>query len=196
MYYHKTDVITRMRQQSYDTYLIPNPSNEMTAVKYWEKKSSRLLIGERLGINTMRLVSILADEAILGSAWCPVVIKGFISKELEVQRALCIWLNSTPGILAIMAVGSFTLSYLKFSVGNINTIPVPNLKDERVLETLSQGQEAIQEMRLLPVPEMETCPARKKIDQVVSEATGIPHADIKGWRKLIAEEPSVTGGRR
>ena len=196
MYDHKTDVVTCMRRQSYDTYLIPNPSNERTVVKYWKEKKSYLLVGEHLRMNTMRLVSILADNAILGSAWSPAVVKGFASKELYVQRALCIWLNSTSGILTIMAIGAFSLFYLKFSVGNMKTIAVPNLKNERVLGILSQGQQATQEQVLLPLPDMNVYPVRQRIDEIVSEATDMPPVYIESGRKLIVKEPSVTGGRR
>ena len=191
MYYHKTELITTMKQ-SYDTYLVFNKKNEDKAKRYWAK-GSRLLIAERFGTSTTRITSILTEEPIIGSAWATVLIKenGHVDN-LDAMRALCLWFNSTIGLLLFLSIRSFHLNYCKFSLEKIKQLAVPNIKQPHIVEPLAECQKEVARERLEPFPYLDECPVRRKIDDVVGEVMGIPQDTLATWRRLITEEPSVS----
>ena len=179
--------------------------NEDKAKKYWAK-SSRLLIAERLHLNTARIASILAEEPIIGSAWATVLIKdsaysdaygsertpALIKQNLDAMRALCLWFNSTVGLLLFKSIGSFKLTYPRFSLEKIKQLAVPNIKQPHIVEALAKCQKEVARERLEAFPYLDECPVRRKIDDVVGKVMDIPQDTLASWRKLIAEEPSVS----
>ena len=91
---HVTDVQRSMTAAA-DVIGTPKKAKFDYASNRLVPKASKLLIANRLRMDTARISSCYADEPLLGSAWIPVrphqENEGF-------EKALCVWWNSTPGI--------------------------------------------------------------------------------------------------
>ena len=63
----------------------------------WQQ-SARLLVSERLRLDTARVLAMRSDVRVLSNVWWPVRIE-----DISTEKALTIWLNSSLGILTILA---------------------------------------------------------------------------------------------
>ncbi len=98
-----------------DTYVVAKPEKVNLAERYW-KQRSRLLLPERARLNTVRTLAVRLERPVVGSAWVPCRPSW---NETEMEKALCVYLNSTIGILALLGNRSIKVpSYSQFSLGN------------------------------------------------------------------------------
>ena len=129
----------------------------------------------------------------LGSHWIPVRHRTE-PVGCEWEKAMCVYLNSTVGILASLSISSpFVLGMPKMSLAAQRRIPVPDLDEAQVAE-LASVYDAYKHTRLerLRFPDSEP---RVALDRAVSEVLGIGGEAIDTARRELAEEPGVTGRR-
>ena len=62
------------------------------------KQASRLLVAERLWLETTRVVTMRSDERVLSNVWWPVRID-----DEATEKAIAVWLNSSLGLLTLLA---------------------------------------------------------------------------------------------
>ena len=156
------------------------------AVHLW-KKAGRLLIAERLRLNTMRLTAILVGQKVLSNVWWTLVLK---RGGAEAEKALALWLNSSLGILLLLGHREETQGpWVKFKKPVLGQMPVLDVLGIGVRATakLAQTFDQLAEKALLPFSEMATDPVRAKIDEAVASALGLP--DFSILRQLLAREP-------
>ena len=204
MWDHKADVRVSMAAQP-DSWADMRTAKLGLAKSYWEQRS-RLLLANRLRLNTMRVLAVRTDWPTVGSAWTPVRLHGnglhgTTASETteETEKAVCVWLNSTPGLLG--AYGQRTLkafSYPRFALEDQRSLPVPLLTGTQA-SALAEAYDRHAEATLLPFPAMHGCDTRAALDNAVLDAIGddldIDRERVLRMRSLLAAEPSVCAQR-
>ena len=197
---HKTDFVTRMSAR-HDTYISAKPEREAQANNLWAKRGT-LLLAMRARLNTVRVLSVRLPQRALGSAWTPCKphaendANGVSLGAEDIEKAICVYLNSTVGILAIVGDRSIKdVSYSQFSMDDLRRIPVPDFGklDEKQLTILITAFDMLCKFPLLPLPQINDDDTRKSLDRAVSSAMGVPDEIIAAIRRELAREPSVTG---
>lgn len=105
---------------------------------------------------------------------------------------MCVYLNSTVGILAALHISSpFKLVLPKMSLEGQRKIPIPKL-DEDQITNLAAVYDTHKHTRLerLRYPNSEP---RIALDLAIAETIGIPQNQIDTARRELAEEPGITG---
>ncbi len=175
-----------------DTYIVPKPGKKTQSDNLWDERG-HLLIPARLSTTSMLLGAVWSDAAILGSGWVPVKPKEQENIE-NWQKAICVWLNSTPGILAKLFCSTpKKLVYPAMSIEGQRKIPVPDLtasQIDKLAKTFDQNA-AIKQERFR-VPNSFT---RKTLDDDIAEILAIPKDKIGRARQELAKEPAITGKR-
>ncbi len=145
------------------------------------------------------LTAIYSDEPIVGSTWDPVRLTTTLTKAKDPfddnengLRALCLWFNSTPGILSFLSIKKIKEGYAHFAVGDRNMLHVPNLRDMKITERLAKVQRELEHDEVQPFPLMDECDVREAMDDAVAEAVGLNKDTLSSWRRAIAQEPSVS----
>ena len=192
-WYHKTDVTQSMSART-DSYIEPKQEKQGLADKYWSQRS-RFLLSHRLWLPLVRVAAVIVNEQAVGSRWTPCRPR---DGEPQTQAALCAWLNSSPGLLAILGGrDNRKPSYPQFSLDTLRAIPVPNflaLGDD-VRDALAGTYEELKDEALLPFPQMDEDPVRRRLDAAVTEALGLDAEWVAQVRRALGEEPSVTNRR-
>ena len=121
---HKTDVTQTMAAKP-DAHIVAKPPKARLAENYWQQRG-RLLLPTRLFLPTARVTTARLDTPGLGSAWVP--CKPNIEIEDTVlEKGLCVYLNSSVGILAIMGDRSNRKpTYPNLSIDDMRKLIVPD----------------------------------------------------------------------
>ena len=115
---HDTEV-TQSMERDPDSSIGKKKGKEHLADKYWEQRS-RLLLPNRLRLNTVRAMCVRLRSPAVGSAWspCNILVPGKDKEALE--KALCAYLNSSVGVLAMASNRtSKDISYPRFSLSDL-----------------------------------------------------------------------------
>ena len=144
------------------------------------------------------MLSVRLDGRALGSAWvpCKPSIAG-VSPEL-VEKALCVYLNSSVGVLAMLGNRSNKApSYPQFSMDDLRKLFVPDFgkTGTGAVRTLALAYDALSESEIHPLPRMDACPTRRALDDAVCAALGVDAETASEIRRQLASEPSMTGKR-
>ena len=178
-----------------DRYLAPLVSSrEGRRLKRLEllwPKSGRLLLAERLWLNTTRMVSMHCNRPVLSNVWWSIR-----NGDPRRDRALCAYLNSSVGILSLMATRNTTRAgWVTLKKADLQRLPVLDVRalTEDQLDALSELFDEISEMEFMRLPEMADDPARAALDDGMSRILNLP--DLAPLRRLIATEPVVSNER-
>ena len=201
LWYHKTDVIQKMQAQT-DTYIKSKPGKEKQAADLWGKRG-QLMIVTRSRLNTVRCISVWLNERALGSSWVPIYFtpdkfddEDKARYRILYEKATCVYLNSTIGLLAILGDRTNKLpSYPRFSMDDLNKIPVPDFvkMDESKVKMMAAAYDNLRNSVLLPLPQMNECDTRKQLDDIIVAALGIDAETAAAIRRELTREPSITG---
>ena len=184
---HKSARQTAMRTGP-NEFLAPKKGKRDYAAKLWEKRSN-LLLANRARLNLTQTLAVFSDEPVVGSAFIPVL--PYDEDRETLCKAWCVWLNSTPGVVAFLNIRQKNLTYPNFSLDGLRLLPVPH-PDKCDIEALAAAYEEYAEKTLLPLPKMLNDPIRQAInDAVLAAVPGLSHDHIATWRQSIALEPSV-----
>jgi len=189
---HKSDHVTTMAAKT-DCWIAPKASKRHLGDNYWELRS-RLLVANRLRLNTMRLAAVVAETKAVGSAFCPAQ-----AKDDTHAKALCVWLNSSLGLLGLYGNRTLkVLSYPRFSMEDLRKLPVPELTDDQAC-ILAAVYDKHAKDKLQPFKTMDSCETRAALDNTVARAVGKGigfNADqVALVRQGLAQEPSISGRR-
>ena len=188
LWYHKTDVTQSMGVQT-DVYIEPKESKRHLADSYWEQRS-QMLLPHRLWLPLARAAAVMLPERAVGSIWTPCR-----PHDPDIARALCLYLNSTPGLLSLLGHrDNRKPSYPSFSLDTLRSLPVPNFAALGAAERdlLSSWFGWLQNETLQPFPQMHEDPVRQQIDNAVIKALGLDPEWVTTMRRELAREPSVT----
>ena len=178
-----------------DKYLAPlvepRPGRRLKPLNTLWPKAGRLLIAERLWLNTTRVVAMCAGVDVLSNVFWPVK-----PDDESWCKALTIWLNSSVGLLTLLARRTTTRAgWSAMKKADLQRLPVLDLRalsDEQVkqMDALFDDLAAASFERL---PAMTDCPARSSLDEGLSEILNLP--ELVGLRRLLASEPVVSNRR-
>ena len=196
LWHHDTEQTQSMAAE-WDSHIHGKPRLIHLAEKYWGQRGT-FLLPNRLRLNTVRTIAVRLDQPAVGSAWTPCRVA---SKELEtpdLEKAICVYLNSSPGILALLGDRSNKVpSYPQFSLDDLRKVRVPDFSvvGSDAITALAFAYDAHAHQVLLPLPQMNQCPVRLALDDVVTNALDLDWELVPNIRRTLAEEPSVTGQR-
>ena len=145
-----------------------------------------------------RTTAVRLDEPTIGSMWTNCTISKQENEQAEYERALCVYFNSTLGILSML--GSFKpmerLFRLESTATALSKLPVPDFtKCSGALSALAASFDELGECELSPLPESDICPVQYAIDRAVCGALGIQEELVHLIRWHLVSEPTVTGER-
>ena len=109
------------------------------------------------------------------------------------EKAMCAYLNSTIGILALLYAGSpNVLGRTEPSLQALRSIPVPKLNEEQTAE-LADAYDKHRNKTLEPLK--QPCDTRKQLDEAVASALRIEAEQIIAARRELSQEPQITNLR-
>ena len=188
LWHFKTNITNKMCATT-DT-LITAKVDEDKAQVVWEKRR-RFLLPVKVQPNLARVIAVRLGEPTLGSRWMTVK---FVQNGSEIEKAVCAYLNSTVGLVAMLGVRTPKKPcYPDFSLEGVNKTSIPCL-DNHKLNDLSLVFDKYADAVLGKWSEANN-PERKGLDGEVSEILGIDQELISVAREELAREPMCTNRR-
>ena len=176
-----------------DKYLAPlaqpRPGRNLKPTSLLWPKSGRLLIAERLWLETTRVIAMRSNTRVLSNVWWPLRIENE-----PFEKAMAVWLNSSLGLLTILAHRTSTRGgWVAMRKADLELLPVldPRRLSPAQLESLSGLFDEMADEEFERLPAMAYCPARRRLDEGISKILGLP--DLGKLRELLASEPVVSG---
>jgi hypothetical protein len=153
-------------------------------------RASRLLIAERVRLNTLRTMAALFPKPVLSNVWLPLKL---LKEDETAYKSLCLWWNSSLHILMMLAYRVETegawVAFLRRAIAKCPILNV-NALSPAALQQLAGAFDALSGQPLLPLPQMAADPVRAKIDAAVAQALGLP--DLTPLREQLAREPVIS----
>ena len=202
---HNTDEIRAIAQKQ-NRYLsaLPRakPGRSLRDAKLLWSRAGRLMIAERLRLNTTRLVSVRLRRAALSNTWWPCRItnlEGGMSEE-NAEKIIALWLNSTLGVISLIGARVDTEgAWVDLKKPILQNLMVPNPAHSmfrgRRLTKLVSAYDKLANQELRPLPQIADDPVRARIDTAIARALEFTD-DIEITREMLAREPILTGSRR
>ena len=106
---------------------------------------------------------------------------------------MCVYLNSTVGILATLwRANPKKMVYPNMPLGNMRWIPVPQFDDRQVL-ALADHYDRVADRPLLRLRDQENDLVRASLDETLCLVMDWDQEEVRKVRFALAVEPSVTG---
>ncbi len=192
---HDTDQRRRLTIKP-DKYLAPlvepRPGRKLKPFDQLWSKASRLLVSERLWLETARVVSMWSETKVLSNVWWEIRV----GDDARREKALAVWLNSSLGLLTILARRTSTRGgWVAMKKADLEELPVLDLRglSEEQIQGLSDVFDGLADAEFERLPGMSDCAARRALDDGLSEILGLPKLDR--LRALLASEPVVSNRR-
>ncbi len=169
----------------------PKPRRPHRRVTDLWPRAGRLLLPERLRLNTMRLAAVRLPTPVLSNMWWPA---RFEPESEEAEKVVAVWLNSTLGLHLLLGRRLETAgAWVKFKKPVLGSLPVLDVASLEATQraALVQAFEELADSTLQPFSELEHDPTRAAIDQAVADALRLP--DFSILRELLAREPGICG---
>lgn len=154
--------------------------------------AGRVMIAERLWLNTQRLAAVRVDKDCLSNVWWPLALNPG-PRPASRQKAIVLWLNSTPGTLLLASRMLQTRGpWVCFKKPTLGALPVLDIEtlSPRKLKGLASAFDRIARQEVAPLPQASTDPVRARIDAAICKALGLP--DMGVLRALLAQEPMIS----
>ena len=188
---HDTEKRRSLRVEP-DKYLVPlvtprSGRNLKPFDQLWPK-AGRVLIAERLRLNTVRVLAMWTPEKVLSNVWWPINLE-----EATYEKVLALWLNSSLGISTILAHRTSTEGgWVAQKKADLEGLPIldPRQLTQSQRDRLSDLFVELADAEFERLPGMADCAARTALDAGVSEILELP--DLGTLRVLLASEPVVS----
>ena len=178
-----------------DKYLAPlakpRPGRHLKSVAQLWPKAGRLLVAERLRLDTARVVAMRSETRVLSNVWWPIRIG-----DVPAEKALVIWLNSSLGLLTILTQRTTTEGgWVAMKKADLEVLPVLDTRrlSQTQVQSLSDLFDGLAEAEFERLPGMATCSTRRSLDDGISRILGLPN--LTKLRDLLASEPVVSNRR-
>ena len=156
----------------------------------WQQ-SSCLLVAERLRLDTARVVAMRSTTRVLSNVWWPVRVE-----DEATEKALAVWLNSSLGLLTILAQRTSTEGgWVAMKKADLEQLPVLDVRQlsSAQIQAMSDLFDDLVEAEFERLPGMASCQSRRVLDDGISEILGLP--SLGTLRGLLASEPVVSNRR-
>ena len=178
-----------------DKYLAPlvnpRPGRRLKPLDQLWSRSGRLLIAERLWLQTTRIAAMRSEVNVLSNVWWPVRME-----DESTEKALAIWLNSSLGLLTALAQRTSTRGgWVALKKADLQKLPVLNASrlTAAQCQDLSRLFDQIAEAEFQNLPAMHHCPARSALDEALAQILNLPN--LTTLRHLLATEPTISNLR-
>jgi hypothetical protein len=154
--------------------------------------AGRLLIAERLRLNTQSIMALRVPKPVLSNVWWPFTFKKKLASAGR-EKALLIWLNSTLGVLMMLMDREETEgAWVKFKKPILANLMVPDFRTlaREGIARLSSAFDELSSEPLLPFAAMDQDRTRARIDSAISRALSLPDLDVV--REMLAREPVIS----
>jgi hypothetical protein len=193
---HEAAMVNALRQRPNEWLQArthPAPGRPPRDPNHLWKKAGKVLLAERMRLNTVRAVTVHTTEKVLSNVWWSFVFhQQKDAKISDAEKALVLWLNSTPGILILLGQREETEGpWVKFKKPSLFSMPVldPWNLPTGGLGKLAAAYDHVAENSLLTLAEIDCDATRRAIDESLGEVLGLP--DLSILRQLLAREPIV-----
>lgn len=152
-------------------------------------RAGRVLIAERLRLNTQRLAATRLDTKVLSNVWKSIILHDGSEDD---EKALVLWLNSTPSLILFWAHRQETQgAWVEFKQWALSEMPVLDIHSltEDKKRQITDAYDELSQQTMLPFPEMYHDSNREAIDDAIAQALDLP--DLTPLRQLLAREPGV-----
>ena len=179
-----------------DTHLVAKSNSKGDSERLWARRG-RLLLPTHMSLTSIRMLSVRLSRPALGSLWVPCKphIDGVEDGDLE--KALCVYFNSSVGILAVL--GNRTNKsprYPTLAIHDMRSIPVPALANRPgAVRELAAMYDGLETETLLPLHSMNQCNTRRALDDAVAAHLNIDDETVTTLRENLSREPSISGRR-
>jgi hypothetical protein len=157
-------------------------------------RASRLLIAERVRLNTLRTTAAIFLTPVLSNVWLPFTLRDADDEKL--LKVLCLWWNSSVHLLLMLPFRVETqgawIAFLRKAMVHMPVLDVRALS-KRQVNVLARAFERVANQPLLPLSQMDADPVRAQIDDAIANALGL--GDLSALRAALCREP-VVGLRR
>lgn len=150
---------------------------------------ANLMIATRYDTVGGVLTALWTENPTFGFGWLPV--KG---PDRRYEQAVCAWWNSTLGRMMLLNRRGRKLTYPKWSVEHVNSLPCPRPGSSGCSILAHAWQQACR-TPLLPLRQADECTARRIIDGAAAEALGVELDVVADWRRRLAAEPTISNER-
>ena len=173
-----------------DCSIEAKPGKEGATSRHWEQRG-RLFLPEKTRLTVGMIFAATTDQPAVGSMWIPAQA---INPMDGWEEAMCVYLNSTVGIMAhLLASTPTSLERPEMSMDGMRAIFVPNLTEDRIA-ILAAVYDDVKDKPLLRLRDQaDDQVVRHRLDAAVCEAMDWDAEEIAGVRAELAAEPSVTG---
>ena len=132
-----------------------------------------------------------SETRVLSNVWWPIRVQ-----DAPTEKALAVWLNSSLGMLTILAQRTSTRGgWVAMKKADLEVLPILDLRrlSPAQLQGLSDLFGEMVEAEFERLPGMAHCPVRRSLDDGISEILGLPA--LGKLRDLLASEPVVSNRR-
>ena len=153
------------------------------------ESSGNLMLATRYDTVAGVLTALWTEVMTFGFGWLPA--RG---PDRLYEQALCAWWNSTAGRLLLLNRRGKKLTYPKWSVEHVTSLPCPQ-PGSSGCATLARAWQETCRTPLLPLRHAERCPVRRIIDEAAALALSLEPEVLADWRRRLAAEPTITNAR-
>ena len=196
LWQHDTNVTQTISVRP-DTQIAAKPQYAHRADRYWEQRS-RILLPTHLNLPTVRATTVRLDTPVVGSLWVPCNIDVPSHLIAEREKALCVFLNSSIGILSLLGDRTNKKpTYPNLSIDDLRKLTVPDFTaiGKSAIQTLATAYDSLADCTLLPLSQLDSCDTRLALDAAICSTLEIDPETVHTIRRSLAAEPSVTGKR-
>lgn len=144
-----------------------------------------LMLSTRYDTIGGRVTALWSEESSFGFAWIPAR-----ATDQDHEQALCAWWNSTPGRILLLNRRAKKLTYPKWSVKHLLSVPSPRPGGPGSAK-LRTAWERCKNSELQPLGEGDRCPARLYLDDAAAAALEVSGDVVADLHRRLACEPTV-----
>ncbi len=164
------------------------------AALLWSR-AGRLLVSERVRLNTIRTLAVALDEPVLSNTWWPIATYAEGIDSEVIDKILALWFNSSLGLLSLMAARVDTegawVELKKPILENLKVLD-PSALTASARGTLVQTFDRVKLKELQPLPALAVDVVREQIDDAFVKVLSLG-GDLSPVRKRLAAEPVISG---
>jgi hypothetical protein len=167
----------------------PAPGRPARDVGLLWPRAGTVMIAERSRLNTQRTMAVRLPERGLSNVWWPVRLN---EKNEDAEKVLALWLNSTLGMLMLVAHRVPTEgAWVQFKKPTIEKLPILDVLalTKSQLSKLAGAYDAVSRTELNTIQNMADDPVRTSADDAFAKVLGLP--SLNNLRAELAVEPVI-----
>lgn len=159
------------------------------------KSASRILIAERMRLNTQRVCTTRISRKVLSNVWWTVSFR-HQCRTSDDEKIFCLWMNSTLGLLILLANRQETEgSWVDFKKPTLLQMPILDMTSltERKRQLIVSVFDTLENQEIHPLPYLHEDDSRIAIDRCFAQVLGLP--DLTPLRESLVREPIISSQR-